>query len=279
VGAQTVPPTPTANVTLRGNLNVDAPLAPLWDPTQPQATSTFSTSVTLFDSLGRPHQADVYYSKVADGSWEWHAMTDGANIELGVPGDPTEIASGTLVFDTEGRLTDVSQSSDFNPRGANLRQPLTFDFGDPVSTGGTGRSGITQVANASTTTFVNQDGSSAGDLASVEVDAQGNVTGAFTNGRSQLLGRVAVADFSAPDKLRALSGNMFMESADSGQPTIGGAGEGGRGSIIAGSLEQSNVDLAGEFVRMIAAQRGFQANSKTITTADQLLNELIALKR
>ena len=280
VGDQSAPPTATANITLRGNLNADAPVpAAAWDPTQPQATSNFSTSVTLYDSLGRPHQADVFYSKVSDGSWEWHALTDGANIELGTPGVATEIASGTLAFDTEGKLVDATQTSDFNPRGANLAQPLTFNFGDPTSAGGTGQAGITQFANASTTTFVNQDGSTAGDLASVEVDTQGNITGAFTNGRTRVLGRVAVAEFSAPDQLRALSGNMFLETEKSGQPTIGGAGEGGRGSIIAGSLEQSNVDLASEFVRMIAAQRGFQANSKTITTADQLLNELISLKR
>jgi flagellar hook protein FlgE len=113
----------------------------------------------------------------------------------------------------------------------------------------------------------------------VTINQKGEVLGAFTNGTTRVLGQVAVADFGAADRLTRVGGNLLAETLESGQPTIGSPAEGGRASVVAGALEQSNVDLAGEFVRMIAAQRGFQANSKTITTADQLLQELMQLKR
>jgi flagellar hook protein FlgE len=105
------------------------------------------------------------------------------------------------------------------------------------------------------------------------------VSGIFSNGQQRVLGQVAVAAFSAPDQLDRLGGNLFAQTPSSGQPALGAAGQGGRGSIASGSLEQSNVDLADQFVRLIAAQRAFEANSKTVSTADQLLSELIAMKR
>jgi flagellar hook protein FlgE len=133
--------------------------------------------------------------------------------------------------------------------------------------------------NRNELTFTSQDGNAAGTLASIQINNKGEVLGAFTNGSTRVLGQVAVADFSAADRLTRVGGNLLAETLESGQPTIGSPAEGGRASVVAGALEQSNVDLAGEFVRMIAAQRGFQANSKTITTADQLLQELMQLKR
>jgi flagellar hook protein FlgE len=159
---------------------------------------------------------------------------------------------------------------------------LTFDFGDPTSTGGTGTKGFTQFGGTqqtSTTTFTGQDGNGYGSLSSVSINNKGEVLGAFTNGTTRVLGQVAVADFEAADKLDKIGGNISVESTASGQPTIGEPASGGRGMIVAGALEQSNVDLAEEFVHMISAQRNFQANSKTITTADALLGELMQLKR
>jgi flagellar hook protein FlgE len=101
----------------------------------------------------------------------------------------------------------------------------------------------------------------------------------FSNGQTRVLAEVALADFKAPDQMTRIGGNLYAESGTSGSPSVGGPGTGGRGQIVGGALEQSNVDMASEFIRMIASQRAFQANSKTLTTADSLLAELMTLKR
>ncbi|MFT3708908.1 MAG: flagellar hook protein FlgE [Archangium sp.] len=269
---------PTANVTLKANLDSDAPIQ-VWDPLNPSTTSDFSSTTTVFDSLGKEYSVDVYWTHTAAGAWEYHAMTDGANIAGGTAGTPSEIASGTLTFTTDGKLDTVAGTSNFTPANATAPQAITFNMGDDLANGGTGLGGVTQFASNSATTFTGQDGAPYGALNNVQINTKGEVLGAFTNGTTRVLGQVAVADFSAADRLQRAGGNLLSETLESGQPTIGNPAEGGRASIVAGALEQSNVDLAGEFVRMIAAQRGFQANSKTITTADQLLQELMQLKR
>lgn len=279
VGTATAAALPTGNITLRANLNADAAVQ-TFDPTSPTTTSNFSSTTTIYDSLGKQHTVDVYWNKSAAGTWEFHAMADGGGLNGGTAGVPTEIATGTLDFDTNGKLVSVNQSSNFDPLGATTPQAITFNMGDPTGVNnGTGLAGVTQFASPSATTFTGQDGAPFGALTSVQINNRGEVMGAFTNGTTRVLGQVAVADFEASDRLQRNGGNLLTETLDSGQPTIGAPAEGGRASIVAGALEQSNVDLAGEFVRMIAAQRGFQANSKTITTADALLQELMQLKR
>jgi flagellar hook protein FlgE len=279
VGTASAQPQATSRITVKANLQADAANAPAWDPANPSATSTFSTSMTVYDTLGTAHQVQVFFSKTGAGAWDWHAMTDGAGLTGGTPGTLTQIANGSLAFDAQGRLTSSTEASSFNPLGALNPQALDFNFGDDLATGGTGLLGVTQFAAPSASTFIGQDGFGSGQLASIRIDPQGFVSGIFTNGQTRILGQVAVAGFSAPDRLERVGGNLFQQSQASGQPVIGAPGSGGRASIISGSLEQSNVDLAEQFVRLIAAQRAFQANSKTITTADQLLSELIAMKR
>lgn len=279
VGTASAQPSPTSRVTLKANLQADATIPAAWDPTDASDTSNFSSSSTVYDSLGTAHDVQVFYRRTGGGTWEWHAMTDGAGVTGGTAGQLSEIASGQLTFDTQGRLQAVTETSDFDPANAVQDQPLTFDFGDAVSAGGTGLAGVTQFASDSTTTFVGQDGFGSGQLASVSIDAQGFVNGTFTNGQTRVLGQVAVADFPASDQLQRTGGNLYSQTVASGQPVVGVPGSGGRASIVSGSLEQSNVDLSEQFVRMISAQRAFQANSKTITTADALLQELISMKR
>lgn len=279
VGGLSSPPNATGEITVRANLQADAEVLAGWDLDDPANSSNFSTSVTLYDSLGKSHQADVYFCKTAEGEWEWHAVVDGASIDGGTPGVNEEIASGTLSYDTDGRLMSQTQTSQFDPLGATAGQDLHFDFGDAIDEGGTGLKGISQFAKPSAVTFLSQDGFDAGTFSSVSIESDGSIIGTFTNGQARLLGQVAVADFQAADQLERLSGNLLAATRSSGQPNIGEASTGGRGAIVSGALEQSNVDLAGEFVRMITAQRGFQANSKTLTTADQLLADLIQVKR
>jgi len=279
LGAVASQPLATTTVSAKANLQSDAPVAAAWDITRPDATSNFATGVTIYDSLGAAHATTVYFAKNGAGTWDWHAVTDGAGISGGSAGTPVEIANGTLTFDSSGKLQDMTQTSNFNPLGAVGPQALTFNFGDTLNSGGTGLSGITQFAASSTATFVDQDGYGAGEVTGISISSDGKITGSFTNGQTRILGEVGVASFAAPDRLARDGANLLATTQDSGQPTIGAAGGGGRGSITAGALEQSNVDLAGEFVRMIAAQRGFSANSKTVNTADQMLQELIQLKR
>ncbi len=285
VGTASADALPSTAITMKGNLAADDAISatPAFDILDPTGTSNFRSSVQIFDSLGQAHTVDVYYRKTAAGAWDFHALTDGGGLTGGTAGVAQEIASGSLTFDTTGKLTTQTNGPvAFNPVGATNPQPLTFNFGDPTGTGGTGVAGFTQfggTAKQSATTFTGQDGNGFGALSSVQINNKGEVLGSFTNGTTRVLGQVAVADFKAADKLERLGGNLAVESTDSGQPTIGEPAAGGRGTIVSGALEQSNVDLANEFVRMIAAQRGFQANSKTITTADSLLGELMQLKR
>jgi flagellar hook protein FlgE len=287
VGTASAQPQATATVTVKANLQADAAIvAPTFDPANPTATSNFSTSMTIYDTLGTAHQTQVFFHKSAAGTWDWHAMTDGATLQGGTAGQLTEIASGSLTFDGQGRLATSVQDTGagapvFNPLGAVAPQDVSFTFGDPTggTPPGTGLAGVSQFAAPSASTFIGQDGFGSGQLASIRIDPEGFVSGIFTNGQTRVLGQVAVAGFSAPDRLERVGGNLYQQSQASGQPVIGAPGAGGRASIISGSLEQSNVDLAEQFVRLIAAQRAFQANSKTITTADQLLSELIAMKR
>jgi len=279
VGNASTRPNATANITVKANLDSTAQvLAAPWDPANPSATSNFSTSMSVYDSLGASHAVQVFFRKTATGAWDFHAMTDGSGLNGGTAGQLTEIATGSLTFDANGALTSVTQSSSFDPAGATSPQPLTFNLGDPTPPG-TGLAGVTQFATASASTFIGQDGFGSGQLASIRIDTQGIVTGVFTNGQSRALGEVAVATFSAPDQLTRVGGNLFGQTPEAGQPVVGAPGTGGRGSIVSGALEQSNVDLADQFVRLIAAQRAYEANSKTITTADQLLSELIQMKR
>jgi flagellar hook protein FlgE len=124
-----------------------------------------------------------------------------------------------------------------------------------------------------------QDGYGAGSLRNVMVNDEGMIMGTFSNGQSRPLGKVALARFEAPEGLVKMGRNLFAESFDSGQPIVGSPVTSGLGMVLSNSLELSNVDLAEEFVKMIAAQRGFQANSRVVTTSDELMQELVNLKR
>ncbi len=208
-------------------------------------------------------------------------MTDGSGITGGTAGVPSQVAQGTMNFDATGKLTADTQTSTFNPLNATNPQALNFNFGTPTGTGGSGVDGLTSDADPTGAggdiTFTSQDGYATGTLASISVNASGIVTGAFSNGQTRTLAQVAVASFAAPDQLNDDGGNLYSATAPSGQPTIGAASSGGRASIAAGTLEQSNVDLSGQLVEMISAQRNFQANSRSVSAADSVLQDLMSI--
>ena len=289
VGNASAPAKPTDDITVRGNLDSTAsptenPVAATgyagWTVTDAKNTSNFSTSMVVYDSLGKPVQLDVYFCMDSVGDWHYHAVTDGANLTAGVANTPTEVATGELKFDTEGRLvSNTTTTNTFNPVNATNPQPLTFNFGTGTAAGGSGLDGITQYAADSAMSFVTQAGFTSGSLSRLSIGSDGKITGGFTNGQSRVLGQLVLGNFKAPDELARMGGSLYQETPNSGPGTLGTPATADRGSISAGALEQSNVDIAQEFINMIAAQRGFEANSKTLTTADQLLSDLMMVRR
>jgi flagellar hook protein FlgE len=281
VGPTALPATRTASATLGVNLDVRATVPALAFDVNNLATSTnTSAPLTVYDSLGNGHQITTYFTKTGDNTWDWHALADGAEIDGGTTGVPFEGASGTLTFNTDGALqTEVVNNSSWNFKGATAAQEITFDFGGSLDEGGTGLDGSTNFANAFTTNVATQDGYAAGSVTGINVSATGNITGVFTNGQRRTLGQIAVANFKSTDGLTRTGQGLYVQTEESGEPLLGTASTGGRGAIVSGSLEQSNVDIGKEFVDLITFQRGFQANSKIIQTADEMYGELVNMKR
>lgn len=273
-------PRATTTATINANLNASAPAVAAFDPANPGTTSNFSTSMKIYDSLGAEHTVDVYFRQSSAGNWEWHALAKGAEVTGGTPGTAFEIANGTMTFDTSGALTSqTTAASTVDWVGANPGQAVTWSFGDDIASGGTGRAGTTAYAAPSAMSNIQQDGFAAGSLSGISVSSDGRIMGAFSNGDQRVLGQVAIARFRNNNGLARAGNSMFAATVDSGQALVGTAGSGGNGSIASGSLEQSNVDMAQEFVNLIQYQRGFQANSRTITTADEMLQDLMNMKR
>ncbi|MBN2342366.1 MAG: flagellar hook protein FlgE [Deltaproteobacteria bacterium] len=278
-----LPPEETTEIVISANLDAGAtPPTLAWDPTDPGVTSNFSTAITVYDSLGESHRADIYFVKSATANqWDWHALVDGGELTGGTAGVNQELAAGTLDFTTDGYLDTETTTiaPDFDFSGATQNQVITFDFGESLTEGGSGLDGVTQYAASSIIRSQEQDGYGTGELNGVGVQENGGVMAIYSNGEQRLVGQVALATFEAEGELARAGNNMWAETQGSGAARVGGAAEGSAGSITANALEQSNVDLASEFVDLIAYQRGFQANSRTVTTADQLYQEIVNLKR
>ena len=274
IAGQVHQPRATQLVNIEVNLDATTPQNPVaFDPANPDTTSQFSTTVTVFDSLGVAHQVDVYFERGAGNTWTYHVMVDGT--EVGQAPGPIEIGNGTLTFDGNGNLQNetVTTPATVTFSGASP-QTITFDFGDE-----TVPNGSRQQTGPNSIEFLDQDGFAAGLLEFFTINTDGTVVGTFSNGQQRNLAQLALAHFGAPQELRAEGENLFQESQLSGEPVIGEPLTDGRGAIVSGTLEQSNVDLSTEFTQMIISQRAFQASSRTITTADQMLVELVNLKR
>jgi flagellar hook protein FlgE len=280
LGATQSPPVPTANASMKLNLDATATVPPPWDPANPNTTSNYATSETVYDSLGAAHHVDVYFRAQGGGAWEYHAMVDGAQLTGGTAGTPTEIASGTLAFNPTGALqSQAVTTSTANFLNATPGQAIAFKFGDDIATGGTGLAGSTQFAGASSVNGLDIDGRSAGKLTSILISDDGTIRGIFDNGDKIALAQVALADFANEDGLSRVGNGLVSETATSGKPLIDAPGTGARGSISSGALESSNVDLSNELVTLIAYQRAFEANAKTVTTADQMMSTVNNLKQ
>jgi flagellar hook protein FlgE len=285
---QSISPNQTSAITVNVNLNSNEAVNTAFSLADPLNTSSHQSSVTIFDSLGNAHDATIYFNKTNDPGaptptqWTYSVVVDGEDLTGGVAGAATLISEGTLDFNQQGQLeTHTPNPAVLAPNfaGAQPGQAINFDFGDDITGGGTGLQGTTQFASPFELTAVTQDGYASGNLAEIVVGEDGIITGLYSNGVTQSIAQVALADFRDLQGLKRVGGNFFIETPDSGEPLVGFAGLGGRGSIQGNSLEQSNVDLSEEFINLITAQRGFQASGRTITTADELTQETLALKR
>ncbi len=282
VNTAALPPKTTTSMTVTANLDSTAttPTA-AFDPQNPSTTSNFSTSMQIYDSKGSAHSVNVYFSKNTNGTWDYNALASGADVTGGTAGQNVDIASGTLSFTTGGALQSNTLNSggtvSFN--GATANQPVNMKFGTSIAAGGTGLDGITDFGSPSTVSAQSQDGYSSGSLSGVSINTDGTVEGVYTNGQTIGVAKLAVAKFTSNDGLARQGSNVWSATSESGVAALGAAGEGGRGSLVTGELEESNVDVSTQMVDLIAHQFSFQADSKTITTADQMLQDVIQMKQ
>lgn len=281
LGNTNIAATPTSEIKMSMNLDSRDGIK-AFDPKNPDKTSNFNTSVTVYDSVGTARLVTLYFNKQADGAtWEYHAMVDGADAANGVPGQMQEMANGKLKFNQKGLLEEETpgmNSFNFN-KGAQANQQIALNFGSSLKEGGTGLDAATQFGSKSSVARHSQDGASAATLASMSFNDDGVLTAVYDNGVQRELGQVAVAKFENNEGLFKTGKNLFKETRKSGQAALGKPGADGRGEVLAKSIEQSNVDIAQEFIGLMAAQRNFQANTRTITTSDQMLQEVLNIKR
>lgn len=300
VGAIQIPPgiQSAANATDMASLimNLDASVEEGYE---------YTTTIIIYDTLGNEHAAvvtfeydgfedyiDEFGDPVSRKTWTVTWEIDGMD-----PG----LEDFTIAFDENGNIWNIDGVNVWieNPAGVepdliinpDLEMPV-LNFGNPGNGAAdieftwmilkdleTGRSNITQYAGPSATSSTNQDGYGSGTLLDISIDPDGMVLGTFSNGRTLNLAQLGLANFNNPDGLFRIQGNMFTATTVSGQQTIGVANTGGRGQITGGNIELSNVDLAREFTTMIINERGYQANSRVITTSDDMSREAINLKR
>jgi flagellar hook protein FlgE len=253
-------------------LNLDATETALtWDDTDPGGTSNYSTATQIYDSLGNAHNIQIYFTKTGAQAWDWHAMMDGSDVQGGTAGTPVLYGNGSLAFDNNGQLTSAMPANFYT--GA-----ITFANGLAASATTLDLAGSTQYGSPSAIQSVSQDGYASGYLSGVVIDSNGTITGNYTNGVTQNIAQLVLADFVNLYGLARQGSQLYMATSESGDPLYDQAGLGGMGSVASGMLEEANVDLAAEFIKMMISQRGFQANSKVITTTDEMMASLIAIK-
>jgi flagellar hook protein FlgE len=249
----------TTQIGLTGNLDASAAVG-----------DTHTMGITVYDGLGTPHDLQIVFTNTGTGTWSWAASSATAPV--------APAGNGTVSFNPDGSLAGFT----YPGGGANLTlTPVgAAPFQVAIDAGAVGSiSGLAGFANPSNAVVNSQDGYQAGDLINLSLDSRGVITGYFSNGVTRSLFQVALASFNNPSGLQRAGDNIYEESPNSGIAVIGFAGGTSRSTMTPGALEGSNVDIAQEFTNMIIAQRGFQANARVITTSDEMLNEVVSLRR
>ncbi len=261
-----------------------------------------STKLTIYDDNGKEHTLEVSFKKLTENRWRWEAYLVEKNETTGeydlVNIIPTPNC-GEIEFDGSGRISSaISDSNDNQRRGVTDRfpnaeveitipfslegtpnSPIILNFGGGVGAGGSALDGVTQFASETTTKPIYQDGYTMGVLKNYSVALDGTITGSYDNGINLPIYRVALATFANEQGLEKVGDSMFQATVNSGNANIDGATTNGKGKIMSQYLEMSNVDLTEEFTHLIIAQRGFQANTRVVTVSDQILEEVVNLKR
>jgi flagellar hook protein FlgE len=245
---QIMDPIATTSGSVSGNL-----------PTNAAVGTSVETAITMFDGQGR--QQDITYGFTKDAANSWTMNVSDANGNL--------LGSTGLTFDDTGKMTTPANNEmTFNPGMPGWPGPVTLDL-----------TRVSQFGGQNTISATEQDGASVGSLQSFSLGEDGIITGLYSNGRRDSLGMVAMASFANPNGLEKAGNSMYRVGNNSGIAQVGTAGTNGRGLLASGALEMSNVDLAEEFTSLIVAQRGFQANSRVITASDEILQDVVNLKR
>jgi flagellar hook protein FlgE len=265
-GSRNLPPKATANLSITANLDSQAALA-----------SSFSTTLQTFDSLGLGHTVTFTFTKAGPTDWTWSASIPATDTGGASTDAPTSIGSGTFTFNSAGVLTDPTVNATLTASGladGAADMSMVFEIldanGNPRFTGNSG---------VSATSTVSQDGYASSTLRDVAIDGDGVIRGIFDNGQVNPLAQLAIANFNNPEGLLKFTGLTYVKGSSSGEPSIGVARTGGRGMVNGSSLELSNVDIAEQFTSLIISERGYQANSRVISTTDQLYQEAINLIR
>jgi flagellar hook protein FlgE len=275
-------PQATSDITIFANMRPDDPLSGPFDVNNVDDTSTFRTTVVTYDGLGNPHELTVFGTRTGANEWEMNGVVDGGDVAGGVAGEPVLVPLGNLIFNANGELEQENIADPVNMQWAGAEAAdISFDFGDAIAEGGTGRAGSSQwnETTKSVAHYQSQDGYGTGELDGLAIDDRGQIIGAFTNGRQQVLGQVIMAKFADATGLAMVGGNNFVATSASGEAIVGTARTGGRGAIVASTLELSTTELSTQFIDLITYQRAFQANSRTIQTADGLLQEIFQILR
>jgi flagellar hook protein FlgE len=272
-----VAPSPTASVSLEMNLDarkgVTLPATGAQIDFADADTYNNATSLTVYDAKGQGVALTYFFQKSANNTWNVYATANGTSI-AGTAAAPLPVT--TLVFSADGKAPTSPAA------------PVAFDI--PATTNSVGAntlpinqvllnlSDATQFGSAFGVTNMQQDGFSAGQLTAISVEANGIITARYSNGQSRTAGQIEIANFRNPQGLQPLGDNGWARSFASGNPVMGVPGEGNLGVLQSGALEESNIDLTGELVNMITAQRIYQANAQTIKTQDQVLQTLVNLR-
>lgn len=293
-----LPPQTTGLVRIVANLDADMP-----------SGQKFATSIKLFDSLGASHTVTFTFTKTSSAgsppAFDFDITVDGAEVQGGTAGTPFSLLSGanasgngpgTITFDSSGRISSITGVTTVGATDFDIKFPpsdVTFSNGgviganqilwdidnDPSTNNPPSTFNLTSFSGDSAVSSSFQDGFSFGTLGEISIDQDGVISGIFSNGVVRPVAQIALAQFANPAGLVKVGDNLFISSIGSGEPNIGAPGSGGRGGLIGAALEQSNVDIAQEFVNLILQQRAFQANSRVILANDLLLQETVNLVR
>ena len=277
IGPITIPanslhtPSATTQFSLAMNLESDGVVG--------AASGSFSAPVQVVDSLGSTHTLTINFTKTGANAWDYTVTIPGEDLSSGTAGTPSQVANGSLAFDANGNLTTPTPPGNVAVAVTGLADGaadmnLNWNLYDANNS-----STLTQYAQPSAVSGTTQDGIAAAEITQVGLANGGAIVAHYSDGSQSVIAQIAIAAISNPGSLISVGQNNFELGADTATPAVGAPGTGSRGSIQGGALESSNVDIATEFTNLIVFQRSYEANSRVISTLDQLTQDLLNLKQ